>query len=107
MNVRHITIRAILTTSLAVLASTASAQFAPRISGEDIEGAIMPAIPFPSSDRNTTAATRAPQTMGLAPSSEPAEPVLSLSSEEREPVKPVVRRRAFSAQETADRLLAQ
>ncbi len=105
MNVRHISIRAALAATVVLLASTASAQqYAPRVSSDDIEGAIMPAIPFPLNDRTTATASRMPQSMGLAPSSDTSS--LS-SSDESEPAKPVVRRRPFSAQETADRLLAQ
>ncbi len=107
MSIRHITLRSLIAAGVIMITASANAQFAPRVNSEDIEGAVMPAIPFPANDRNASAATRTPQSMGLAPSTEPAEAILSLSSEDREPVKPVIRRRPFSAQEVADRLLAQ
>lgn len=105
MKISSTTARPFLIAALAIAGSVAStgasAQFAPRVSSDDIEGAVMPAVPFPLNDR-TAATSQQPQSMGLAPS------VPSVESSQREPAQAMPKlgtRPILSAQDLADRLL--
>lgn len=84
-----------------VLAATsAHAQFAPRVASEEIEGAIMPAIPFPLND-SVANQREMPASLGLAP-------IPTVDAEKApapEPMVPRITRGSFSAQSVADRLL--
>jgi hypothetical protein len=92
-----------LLTTLAVSAgcvSAAQAQFAPQVSGDDIEGAIMPAVPFPKNEKfaiERPASGQAPASMGLAP--------MTSDTPSGNTPAPIRSRRPLSAQETADLLL--
>jgi len=117
MELNNLSPRAILVaTALTLTAASAHAQFAPRVSSEDIEGAIMPAIPFPKEEPVRATVRQVPQSMGLAPAASEPAPVYESSSnaldadDEPKPaatdtVRPI--RRGLSAQETADRLLGR
>lgn len=119
MNTLKNRLRGSLRTSIAAVAVTlvtltahAQAQFAPTLS-DDIEGAIMPAIPFPSNEPRSAPADgnyrvpmlnpSAPASLGLSPTEEPeAASVLPVTLE---PKPRPLTRRGMSAQDIADRLL--
>lgn len=108
---QRVTSRALLT-ALLLISTTASAQFAPRLTSDDIEGAIMPAIPFPLED--SVARSAASDESGSTAISSPISMPMSLGlvpADQEDGMRPAnrsespTRRRPLSAQETADRLL--
>ena len=91
----------ILASTGTVFAGAAQAQLMYHVTFSDIEGAVMPAVPFPSESAMKASPTAgAPASLGLAPSAD---------TQGNEPTAAVVetpqRKRPLSASETSDRFL--
>ncbi|MCE2680467.1 MAG: hypothetical protein LW629_08495 [Burkholderiales bacterium] len=91
----------ILASTGTVFAGAAQAELMYHVTFSDIEGAVMPAVPFPSeSSIKAEPATGAPASLGLAPSAGPQanEPAAAVSELPQ-------RKRPLSASETSDLFL--
>ena len=90
---------------LAAFASSAQADLMYHVAFSDIEGAIMPAVPFPTGTDAIAAGNeklQAPMSLGLAPNSSAAE---QASAPVQSSVEMPVRKRPLSASETSDLFL--